>query len=94
MLALLLGQFPPNVVGPFWVSMGAMTQGDVVRVAKDPSGSRVLEAALAVPAAQEVREWVGWVGWVGWGFCAFFGWRSCETGWLFSWRRKRLKGSS
>lgn len=59
MLVLLLGQFPPNVVAPFWDSMGALPQGDVVRVAKDPSGSRVLEAALAVPAAQKVREWVG-----------------------------------
>lgn len=54
MLALLLSQFPPAVVAPFWESMGSLPHGDVVRVAKDPSGSRVLEAALAVPA-QEVR---------------------------------------
>lgn len=73
MLALLLSQFPPNVVAPFWDSMGALPQRDVVRVAKDPSGSRVLEAVLAVPAAQEVkRKWVGWVGWVGWFGCWVF----------------------
>lgn len=50
MLALLLGQFPGDAVAPFWESVAALPQGDVLRIAKDPSGSRMLEAALVVPA--------------------------------------------
>lgn len=52
MLALLLGQFPAAVVAPFWQSMGALQQGDLLRIARDPAGSRLLEAALAVAAAE------------------------------------------
>jgi hypothetical protein len=52
MLALLLGQFPAAAVVPFWESVGALQQGDVLRIAKDPSGSRTLEAALAVATAE------------------------------------------
>lgn len=51
MLALLLAQFPAAVVAPFWESVGALAAGDVVRAAKDPSGSRMLEAALVAAAA-------------------------------------------
>jgi hypothetical protein len=54
MLALLLGQFPAAVVAPFWESMGVLPQSDLLRIGKDPAGSRLLEVALTV-APTEVR---------------------------------------
>lgn len=54
MLALLLGQFPAAVVAPFWESLGVLPQSDLLRIGKDPAGSRLLEVALTV-APTEVR---------------------------------------
>jgi hypothetical protein len=52
LLATLLGgQFPAKTVAPFLHSMMELGASGVLRVAKDPAGSRVLQAVLVVPAA-------------------------------------------
>jgi hypothetical protein len=53
LLATLVGgAFPAKTAAPFIASMAQLGRSDVLRVARDPAGSRVLQALLVAPPAQ------------------------------------------